>query len=128
MAHILLIETDRILAGNIARIFKKRGHSIDWQVNPQEAIMSADRTQPDLVIMDLLLTVHSGVEFLYEFRSYEDWQDVPVIIFSNVPPDELDTSAAGFEQLDVNVYYHKPACTLAELATQTDRLLLPVSP
>jgi DNA-binding response OmpR family regulator len=70
VANILFLESDRILASNLTKVFKRVGHQVSWHVDPQAAVLAADKNQPDLVIMDLLLAGRSGIEFLYEFRSY----------------------------------------------------------
>ena len=42
MARILFIEPDRLLGANARKIFKRAGHDVNWQVDPQAAIDSAD--------------------------------------------------------------------------------------
>lgn len=125
MKHrILLIEADRILARNVSSYLNGRGYRVDWQVNPQSAIQSADTNPPDLIILDLLLAGRNGVEFLYEFRSYPDWQEVPVIIFSSVPESEIDS--VSFEHLDIKAFHYKLTAALNDLALSVDRVLQPL--
>jgi DNA-binding response OmpR family regulator len=107
MARILLLETDKFVANNVSRMLEVNGHRVDWQVDPQEAIISIDLQPVDLIITELVLAGRSGIEFLYELRSYTDWQKLPVIIFTNVPAREVGLSAQGFEQLNIEAYYHK---------------------
>ncbi|MEX1995296.1 MAG: response regulator [Candidatus Saccharimonadales bacterium] len=123
MSNILLIETDKLLAQNIQQILEAQGHSVDWQVEPQEAITRADTTKPDLVILDLILAERSGIEFLYEFRSYPDWQALPAIIFTNIPAEELQACAEGFSQLNVVEVLYKPTTSLKKLANTVDQAL-----
>jgi response regulator RpfG family c-di-GMP phosphodiesterase len=76
----------------------------------------ADRFQPDLVVIELQLVEHSGIEFLYEFRSYPDWQDVPVIVQSQVPPREFNASIQLLkDELGIKEYLYKPQTTLKQL-------------
>ena len=65
--HILLIEPSRLLAEQYCRFFESRGHSIAWREDAQGGVIAADEQKPDVVIVELLLAGHSGVEFLYEF-------------------------------------------------------------
>jgi DNA-binding response OmpR family regulator len=95
MANILLIESDKILASNLTQFFKRAGHYVAWHVDPQEAILTADKSQPDVVVLELLLAGRSGIEFLYEFRSYPEWQALPVIIYSNLSEEEVDTASSA---------------------------------
>lgn len=115
MAKILLVEADRQLAQNISKILKRAGHRIDWQVDLQAALDSADGHQPDLVILDLVLAGRSGVEFLYEFRSYREWQSVPVIIYSAVAIADLGATSASLDDLTIGQFHYKPITDLEQL-------------
>jgi len=127
MARILLIEPDRLLAKNITAAFKRAGHQTDWCVDAQAAINTADAATPDLVILDLLLSFHGGIEFLYELRSYPEWVELPVIIFSSLPSEEVNFASSAFVQLGVNYFLPKISTGLAQLVTAANQLLQPVS-
>ncbi len=124
MAQILLIESDRILAQNILRALKHSGHSVDWQVDPQAALGCADANIPDIIILDLVLAGRGGVEFLYEFRSYPDWQGVPIVLFSSLSAQELVDSLDCFEHLNIAAYHYKPTTALSSLI-QTIQSVIP---
>jgi DNA-binding response OmpR family regulator len=118
MARILLIEPDRVLAESYVQALLYAGHEVQAAGSAQAAIMSADAILPDLVILELQLVEHSGIEFLYEFRSYPDWQDVPVLIQTNVPKVEFQDSWELLqEELGVKNYLYKPKTSLSELIT-----------
>lgn len=120
MGRILIVETDRLIAENLSKYLKKYGHDVDWQQDLQAAIDSADAVQPDLVVLDLMLCGRSGVEFLYEFRSYPDWHSIPVVLFSNISIRDLGTSTTGFGELNISAYHYKPTTSLAQLAHSID--------
>lgn len=124
MCRILLIETDCVLAKNLQDFFGRLNHEVEWQVDPQLAVFSADENKPDVIILDLMLTGHSGVEFLYEFRSYPDWQDLPIVVFSGVSERELGQAVSSFPQLNISAYHYKPSTSLSQLAQTIDKLLL----
>jgi len=69
MARILFIEPDRLLGANARKIFKRAGHDVNWQVDPQAAIDSADATPPDVIVLDLLLAGRSGVSSCMSFAA-----------------------------------------------------------
>lgn len=127
MARILFIESDRLLGSNAKLILKRAGHDVDWHVDPQAAMDSADISHPDIIIMDLLLAGRSGVEFLYELRSYPEWANLPVIIYSNVPAEEFAVAGTGATGLNIAAYYYKPATPIKELAKSVKRILQPVA-
>jgi DNA-binding response OmpR family regulator len=121
MAQILLIEPDRVLAESYVLSLMHAGHEVQAAGSAQAAVMSADAIRPDLVILELQLVEHSGIEFLYEFRSYSDWQDVPVIIQSQVPPAEFADSWHLLQtELGVCEYLYKPRTSLLQLLKTVD--------
>jgi DNA-binding response OmpR family regulator len=127
MSSILLVESDRLIASNILKVLKKAGHKVNWQVDPQIALDAADKQTPDLIIADLVLAGHGGIEFLYEFRSYPDWQDVPIVVFSSLSAEELKEAVGGFEHLNVHTYHYKANTTLSQLVRTVERILQPVA-
>lgn len=129
MAQILLIEPDRVLAESYVQALLHAGHEVQAAGGAQAAIMSADAILPDLVVLELQLVEHSGIEFLYEFRSYADWQDVPVIIQSQVPQSEFtDNRELLRSELGVRDYLYKPRTSLEQLlAAIAEQLPVPAA-
>lgn len=122
MAKVLLIETDRQLAKNIKNYLQLAGHTANNHSDLQTAITAADGDRPDIIVLDLWLAGRSGIEFLYELRSYPDWQAMPVIVTGKLSQDELAGYANAFEQLNVDNYLPKHA-PISELLQQIDKLL-----
>lgn len=116
MAEIILIEPDRLLAESYVQALQAAGHEVSAAPGAQAAIMAADAIKPDLVILELQLVEHSGIEFLYEFRSYPEWQGVPVLIHTHVPPAEFNDSRELLRgELGVRDYLYKPHTSLKRL-------------
>jgi DNA-binding response OmpR family regulator len=124
MAKILLIEPDKILADTYARALEQAGHKVTHCFTAQTAVLVADQAKPELVILELQLVEHSGIEFLYEFRSYSDWQDVPVLIHTTVPISEFaDNLELLKSELNVAGYLYKPQTDLKDLVAAVNRQL-----
>ncbi len=127
MSQILLIEPDRVLAEVYRQALLTEGHQVVCCASAQAGIISADQHRPDLIILELQLIEHSGVEFLYELRSYPDWQAIPVIIHSHVPSGEFTANRQVLrDQLGAKTYLYKPDTSLKELlATAAEQLPIP---
>ncbi|HEY1064167.1 MAG TPA: response regulator [Candidatus Saccharimonadales bacterium] len=118
---IVLLEPDKVLADTYRQALMHAGHKVVMCASAQAAIFAADEMQPDLVVMELQLAGHSGIEFLYEFRSYDDWCEVPVIVLTNVPAGEFDGSWELLRsQLNVHTYHYKPLTSLRTLLRSVD--------
>jgi DNA-binding response OmpR family regulator len=116
MANILLIEPDRLLAETYRQALEGAGHKVAVCAGAQAGVLVADKFKPELIILELQLVEHSGIEFLYEFRSYADWHKIPVVIHSQVPPSEFaDNFSLLQKELGVVSYLYKPQTSLKEL-------------
>lgn len=127
MAHILLLEPNTQLGDIFARALRHAGHSISWQQTAQSALNSADNHTPDVLIVELQLALHNGIEFLYEFRSYQEWQHIPVVILSNVLPHQTNQGSVLWNQLGIATYHYKPYTRLRDLTKTLEQLLAPVT-
>jgi CheY-like chemotaxis protein len=113
MNRILVLEPDRLLAEMYQRALEHVGYEVSYVTSGQGAVDSADAATPDLVILELQLPAHNGFEFLYEFRSYTDWQQLPVIVNTNIPPSNIrPASESLYEELGIRAWHYKPETSL----------------
>jgi DNA-binding response OmpR family regulator len=116
MANVLLIEPDKLLGETCAQALANAGYHVRAAADAQTAIALADEHQPDVVVLELQLVAHSGLEFLYEFRSYAEWRDIPVILHSQVPQRQLTRDWPKLQRsLGVVEYLYKPTSNLRDL-------------
>lgn len=116
MANVLLIEPNAALASTYVQALQHVGHHVDHVGTAQQAINAADATMPDVVVLELQLAVHDGVEFLHEFRSYPEWQAIPVIVNTQLTPNALwAVQGALAGDLGVVQIMYKPRTTLEQL-------------
>ncbi len=116
MARILLLEPNLIAAKQYAEFLTSFGHEIICCANAQAGVEAADKAKPDLLIIELQLVGHSGIEFLYEFRSYPEWQTVPTVILTSLPTSASAIPETKLKELGIKAYLYKPTITLEKLA------------
>ncbi len=116
MANVLLIEPNAALARTYVQALQHVGHQVAHVGTAQDAIDAADTTKPDVVVLELQLAVHDGVEFLHEFRSYPEWQSIPVIVNTSLTPSALrPVQGALAGDFGVALALYKPRTTLEQL-------------
>lgn len=125
--NILLIEPDKILAHNYGIALKNAGHTVTWVNNAQAAIHAIDESVPTVIVLELQLAMHNGIEFLYELRSYAEWQHIPVIIQSMVDRVRLGSVEYMFEGLGIVDYLYKPVTKLRHLVYSVERAVQPAT-
>ena len=120
--HILLIEPDRVLAKSYASGLKAAGNTIAHTVDAQFAIQAADEKAPDVVVVSLELARHNGIEFLYEFRSYSEWQDIPAVLLTNAPSTELGQNNISHDQLGIVAVLIRTRTSVTDLVHTVERV------
>lgn len=123
MKTVLIIEPNTLLAQTYKQALGQQGCNPVSVPGAQEAIHAADQYQPSVVVLELQLVGHSGIEFLHEFRSYAEWQEVPVIVNSFVPPEAAEALKPTFAELKVSKYLYKPQTSLDTLVREAQRLV-----
>ncbi|HEY5667923.1 MAG TPA: response regulator [Candidatus Saccharimonadales bacterium] len=118
MAKVLLIEPDTALARTYVQALQHVGHHVTHVVTAQAAVQAADDDQPDLVLLELRLAAHDGVEFLHEFRSYVEWRHIPVVVNTHLDPASLaPVQEALARDFGVAACLYKPATSLRQLVS-----------
>lgn len=123
--HILLIEPNKVLAATYVMALTDVGHTVSHAHTAQTAVAMADEKKPNLVILELQMARHNGVEFLYEFKSYPEWRRIPVIILSVLPLDELEELTVLRRELSVSSILSKTQTTLNDLCQAVAKLEKP---
>lgn len=120
--HILLIEPDAILAGTYVAALEASRHTVVWAQTAQQAVFAADEQKPDVVVLEMQMARHNGVEFLYEFKSYPEWQGIPVIILTSLPVIDLENLAVLRRDLGVVSILGKTQTSAAQLCEMIAKL------
>lgn len=115
MACVLVLEPDRLLRATILRALEQAGFETVGIAGAETAVHACDERQPDVIVLELQLQGHGGVEFIHELRSYAEWQDIPIILHTLVPRHVLEPYEQAFEVLNITAYTYKPATNLRQL-------------
>lgn len=119
---VLLIEPDAFLAEALMALISARGHEVFWKKTAQSALDSLEDSVPEAIILELQLGLHNGIEFIYELRSYSEWQNIPIIVhtINSKALDETYTSA--FEELEVISVTYKLRTTNSHIVRLLDKI------
>lgn len=93
-APVLVVEDDENLRSGIARLLDKEGLEVNEAANGSEALDSLFTEVPGLILLDLLMPVMDGFEFIIELHKNAAWRSIPVIIMTsrNIGPGGPDRS------------------------------------
>ena len=127
MAKILLVEDDV----NLREIYSARFAAESYQVitasDGEEALATAVRERPDLIVLDVMMPKISGFDVLDILRSTPETKDTKVIMMTAL---SQDTDRARGESLGANKYLIKSQVTLEDVVNSVKEQLngAPVTP
>ncbi len=81
---ILIADDEEILLRKLSSIMEAEGFTVIQARNGNEAIKIAQRSYPDIIILDLLMPFNDGFKTLQKLRSYDWCKEVPIIILTNL--------------------------------------------
>jgi CheY-like chemotaxis protein len=84
VARILIVEDDRDLNNAYSIILRNEGHEVVEAYDGKEALDKVKDFEPDLILLDLLMPIMGGLEFLQHFDLVNSHPKVKVLIFTNM--------------------------------------------
>jgi len=81
-AHLLLVEDDAALAELLKWHFEREEFEVSHTPDGEEALLLAQETPPDLVLLDWMLESLSGIEVCRRLRRMPDTANVPIIMLT----------------------------------------------
>ncbi|WP_323762029.1 phosphate regulon transcriptional regulator PhoB [Maricaulis sp.] len=81
-AHVLVVEDEDALATLLQYNLEKEGYSVAVARDGEDALMQAEESTPDLVLVDWMLPKVSGIEVCRRLRGRQETANVPIIMLT----------------------------------------------
>lgn len=93
---ILVVDDDPTIRDLLASVFRDEGYAVVLASNGQEALDRLDHEAPALILLDVMMPIMGGREFLHQWRGREATA-VPVVVLSadRTAPAWVPTSGAA---------------------------------
>jgi CheY-like chemotaxis protein len=79
---ILVVEDEFDVQQVVADVLRDEGYEVSVCGNGREALASLRKSQPDIIVMDVMMPLLSGLQVLEELQKSPGLKDVPVILMS----------------------------------------------
>ena len=100
---VLVVEDDDDLRSGLQDILEAEGYSVSTAVNGRDALDRLSALVPQLILLDLMMPVMNGVEFLSALRQHETLSATPVVVISAWPKEAQAVDAQGFLAKPINL-------------------------
>jgi two-component system phosphate regulon response regulator PhoB len=80
--QVLVVEDEEALAQLLKYNLEKEGYSVAVAKDGEEAMVSADETKPDLIVLDWMLPKTPGIEVCRRLRARQDTRNTPIVMLT----------------------------------------------
>ena len=101
--EILIVEDDEVIMGTLAYRLSREGFNVNKAANGTEALQTARKLRPDLILLDIMLPGESGIDICEHIRE----RDEDVIIIMVTARDAEEDKVRGLE-VGADDYVTKP--------------------
>jgi DNA-binding response OmpR family regulator len=120
MADVLVVEDDGLLSHAYQLILEKDGHRVQVAENGQRALELVKAYEPEIILLDLLMPIMGGIEFLEKYDPIAKHPKTTVVILSNLG-DEREVQKAM--SLGAYKYIVKAQATPIQLSMLVNNLI-----
>ncbi|HEY8666851.1 MAG TPA: response regulator [Tepidisphaeraceae bacterium] len=120
--RVLIVDDDSDIISSIQAAFEPTGAVIETASNGNKAVELAEKSQPDLVVLDMMLPGRSGFLVLEKIKAKKPRGGKPFVIM--ITGNQGARHKMYAESLGVSEYLHKPV-KMDKLITTAERLLAP---
>ena len=103
---ILIVDDEPIIAQMLQDRLEMNEYSVSTACNGKEGLEQAEKEQPDVILLDVIMPIMDGLEMLEALRKKPGCQDVSVIVLSarNQTQDIARANACGVEDYIVKPF------------------------
>lgn len=106
--HVLLVEDDPLLREMMTRMIENEKYPVTVAENGLRALELVRQNIPKLIVLDIMMPVMDGFQFLGELRQRKEWEHIPVVVLTakTLSPEErefLSTRTASVLQKGASV-------------------------
>lgn len=117
---ILIVEDDAFLLNILKSKLEEEGYKVTIAANGEEGFASLKKEKPSLVLLDLMLPLKSGFEFLEEMGADKDVRFTPTLIISNLGQE---SDIARGKALGAKAYFVKAKLSIDELIEEVKKYI-----
>ncbi len=120
--RVLLVDDDGDILTSMQAAFEPTGAVVETASNGNKAVELAERSQPDLVILDMMLPGRSGFLVLEKIKAKKPKNSKPYVIM--ITGNQGARHKMYAESLGVSEYFTKPV-KMDKLISTAERLVAP---
>ena len=114
---ILVVDDEPLVRRSLQKVFQKAGHDVVVAEDGIQGVALWKESQPEAVILDVLMPGHTGPEVISEVQPSSD---IPIVLISAYSGEYNPDSV---KQLGADLFIAKPFDNIQEIVTSVEKLV-----
>jgi len=115
----LVVDDDPTARSVLGHMLERENWRVEEAENGKQALEQVAKSQPGLILLDLMMPEMDGFQFVEELRKREDWRAIPIVVVSAMDLSNEDRARLNGQ---VERIVQKGAYSFQELATHVRQL------
>jgi DNA-binding response OmpR family regulator len=117
---ILIVDDEEYIVKALSDHLGRKGYETITASNGEEGLSAAEKSMPDLILLDIIMPKMDGITMLRELKKNSKTESIPVIMITNLDNKESDMEA---NELGVAAYLVKTDYGLEEITKKIEEIL-----
>jgi len=122
--RLLVVDDDRDVIRLLYHRLRRDGYLVDTATSGSDALIRAAETQPDLILLDILMPEMDGYQVLERLKADPTTSDIPVVILSIVGEREQGLALGAAEYLTKPFDEQQLEAIIGEILGRVGRVLI----
>ncbi len=119
MTKILIVEDEAMLREVYATLFNMEKYEVAEAINGKDALGKLKKFKPDVVVLDVLMPVMGGIEFLEKVKIKKEYPALKILVLSNLSDAKTLQTIMG---LGATKFLLKASLSPAQLVAAVNQL------
>jgi CheY-like chemotaxis protein len=80
--QVLVVEDEPSIREMVRRVLEKEGWTVREAENGKAGLQAVAESKPAVILLDLMMPIMNGFDFIRELRKNPDWLEIPVVILT----------------------------------------------
>lgn len=120
--RVLVIDDEPLLRATLEQVLSDEGYVVEVAADGAEGLQRAQRTRPDVILLDLMMPTMNGKQFLQALRAEPNCETLPVLIMTAVHGIHTNLALLGASEVLQKPFEAEDLLSKVALAMYRSRL------
>jgi len=118
---VLVVDDDEDILDLLKYNLVKEGYTVETVADSREVLKTAESFRPDLILLDVMMPHHDGIEVCRQIREKDNFQDISILFLTARVEEYTEVAAFGAGGDDYIIKPIRPRALLMRIKATLDR-------